>query len=470
MTNNLQERIRTLELLNQIKRRKNEQDDFLNFCQKSFSDYIPGWVHVDICRKLEKFAQDVIDKKSPRLMMFMPPRHGKSFHFSERFPAWFLGKYPKGEYISTSYGQTLSEEFSGKCRDLIKEDWIKEIFPKFDLKKDCKSLQKWKTTYGGSFIAGSVDSGITGKGGHIISIDDPHKNGQEALSDTMRNKVINWYKSTVYTRRYKGAGILIIQTRWHEDDLSGYLLRTEPHKWQVVCYPAIATEHEINRKRGEALFPELYDLEALQDIKETIGDYNWNAQYQQDPLPASGTLFKKEDWRYYDQPFTFYDRIIQTWDFSFKGSEDNDFTVGQVWGKKGVNLYLLDQVRGHWDFPQQIEQVKLLSNKYPLAHAKYIEDKANGSAVISMLKNKISGLIPFNPKTEKFNRGLVVQPLQQAGNIYLPNPKLFPWVPEYVSEMSKFPKAKYDDQFDCTALAVIQLSNDGLERLKALVC
>jgi predicted phage terminase large subunit-like protein len=180
-------------------------------------------------------------------------------------------------------------------------------------------------------------------------------------------------------------------------------------------------------------------------------------------------LFKKEDWRYYDQPFTFYDRIIQTWDFSFKGSEDNDFTVGQVWGKKGVNLYLLDQVRGHWDFPQQIEQVKLLSNKYPLAHAKYIEDKANGSAVISMLKNKISGLIPFNPKTEKFNRGLVVQPLQQAGNIYLPNPKLFPWVPEYVSEMSKFPKAKYDDQFDCTALAVIQLSNGGLERLKALL-
>lgn len=471
MVANLQERIKILEQLNQIRQRKNEQDDFLLFCKRSCNDYISGWVHVDICRRLEKFARDVYEKKSPRLMMFMPPRHGKSFHFSERFPAWALGKYSNLEYISTSYGQTLSEEFSGKCRDLIKGDWIREIFPDFNLRKEYKSLQKWKTTNGGSFIAGSVDSGITGKGGHIISIDDPHKNGKEALSDTMRNNVINWYKSTVYTRRYKGGGILIIQTRWHEDDLSGYLLRTEPNKWEVICYPAIATEDELYRKKGEALCPELFDINDLMDTKSTLGEYNWNAQYQQDPLPAGGTLFKVNDWRYFQPSIDcYYERVIQVWDFSFKGEEDSDYTVGQVWAKKGANFYLLDQVRGKWEFPEQIVQVQLLSKKYPNAYSKYIEDKANGSAVISLLKNKISGLIAFNPKTDKISRALVVQPFQQAGNIYLPNPQFYPWVNEYVSEHSKFPRAKHDDQVDCTALAIIQLSKNSLDSLKALVC
>ncbi|RDB37346.1 MAG: terminase [Spirobacillus cienkowskii] len=469
MSIDLKERILILEKLNQIKKRKNEQDDFLLFCKKSSKDYVSSWVHIDICRRLEKFARDVREKKSPRLMMFMPPRHGKSFHFSERFPAWVMGKYSNLEYISTSYGQTLSEEFSGKCRDLIKEDFIRDIFPDFNLRKDYKSLQKWKTTNGGSFIAGSVDSGITGKGGHIISIDDPHKNGQEALSDTMRNKVIEWYKSTVFTRRYAGGGILIIQTRWHEDDLAGYLLRTQKNVWEVVCYPAIATQDEKFRKKGEALFPELYPLEFLKEQKETLGEYNWNAQYQQDPLPVSGTLFKAEDWRYYQNYFDNYDRVIQVWDFSFKGDDDSDYTVGQVWAKKGANFYLLDQVRGKWEFPEQIVQVQLLSKKHPQSYAKYIEDKANGSAVISLLKNKISGLIPFNPRTDKISRALVVQPFQQAGNLFLPNSQLNPWVNEYVSEHSKFPRAKHDDQVDCTALAIIQLSKGSIDNLRSLV-
>lgn len=470
MVANLQERIKILEQLNQIKQRKNEQDDFLSFCIKSYSSYKAGWVHKEICKKLEKFAQDVADKKSPRLMIFMPPRHGKSFLVSERFPAWVLGKYPEFQFISATYGQSLTQGFSRKCRELLKSKWIQEIFPNFGLKKDSKSVDFWETTYGGAFIATSVGGSVTGKGANILSIDDPHKGIEEVLSEVIRNKTHDWFKTDALTRLAPGGGVILTLTRWHDDDLAARILAEDTdNEWEVVCYPAIATEDEPHRKKGEALHPERYNLEALKKILKSIGTFFFNALFQQDPQPVGGTLFKVNLWRYYQQSIDCYDRVIQVWDFSFKGEDESDYTVGQVWGKKGANFYLLDQVRGKWEFPEQIAQVKLLSLKHPNAYSKYIEDKANGSAVISLLKNKISGLIPFKPKTDKISRALVVQPFQQAGNLFLPNPQLNPWVKEYIEEHSRFPKGKNDDQVDCTSLAIIQLSKNSLDSLKALV-
>nr|BFD33634.1 phage terminase large subunit [Pigmentibacter ruber] len=470
MSIDIQERIAILEKLKKIKERKKEQDDFLSFCIKSFPRYKAGWVHEEICKKLEKFAHDVYLEKSPRLMIFMPPRHGKSFLVSERFPAWVLGKYPYFEFISATYGKSLTQGFSRKCRNLIHSKWIKEIFPNFDLKKDSKSVDFWETTYGGAFIATSIGGSVTGKGAHILSIDDPHKGIEEVLSEVMRNKTHDWYKTDAFTRLLPGGGVILTLTRWHDDDLAARILAEDTdNEWEVICYPAIATEDEAHRKKGEALHPERYPLKMLQKLLKTLGSFFFNALYQQDPVPASGTVFKKEFWRFYNERFTFYDKIIQVWDLSFKGDEKSDYTVGQVWGKKGANFYLLDQVRGQWEFTQQIEQIKMLSKKYPLAYSKYIEEKATATAVISTLKKEITGLIPFNPKSDKYSRALVAQPPQQAGNIHLPNPQLNPWVNDYIDEHSRFPKGKNDDQVDCTSLAMIQLNNNGLEHLKALV-
>ncbi len=441
------------------------------FILATLSGYQLGWVHAEICMELDAFLQAVVDRKSPRLMLTCPPRHGKSEIASRRFPAYALGRYPDLSIIATSYSADLAARMNRDVQRIIDEDVYARIFPGTQLYG-----KNVRTTAQGTYIRNSdifeivghngvyrssgVGGGITGMGADIAIIDDPFKDRMSADSPTIRQNIWEWYTSVLYTRLSPGGGVIIINTRWHTDDLSGRLLAEEMNgegdKWRVVNFPAIAEADEPHRKRGEALHPERYPLDNLLKIKAAIGTRDWEALYQQHPTPEGGTIFR-EDWlRYWlpkDVPHDF-NAVVISWDMTFKEGDNSDFVVGQVWGKKGGDFYLLDQARGRWGFTETIEQFKALAAKYPQATRKLVEDKANGPAVIDSLKHHISGIIPVEPDGSKTARAHAVTALFEAGNVYIPSPEVCSWVKEYVAELTQFPSVAHDDQVDATTQAL----------------
>lgn len=305
---------------------------------------------------------------------------------------------------------------------------------------------------------------------NCIIIDDPVKDRAEADSPTISQGIWEWYTSTLYTRLAPGGGIIIIQTRWGDTDLSGRLLEAqakgEGDEWRVINFPAIAEQDEEHRKKGEALHPERYPLEALERIKAAIGTRDWEALYQQHPVPDGGAIFRDEwlqrVWLPKDLPARF-DAVIMSWDLSFKGNDASDFVVGQLVGRHGADYYILDQLRGRWSFTETVAQVKELAERarvrFPrVAPRILIEDKANGPAVIDALKHEVSGIVPVEPDGSKEARAHAVTALFEAGNVLLPDRSLAPWVDEYRLELTRFPSGAHDDQVDATTQALRYLS------------
>lgn len=236
--------------------------------------------------ELSEKLMDVATGDITHLMIFMPPRHGKSELTSKYFPAWYLGKYPDNRVILTGYEADFAAQWGYKARNIMHEHGP-ALF-NLTVAGNSSARDRWDIAghLGGMSTAG-VGGAITGKGAHLLIIDDPIKNAEEANSKTYRDKSYDWYRSTAYTRIEPGGSVVIIQTRWHEDDLSGRLLKEEPEKWTVVNLPALAEEGDsLDRQPGEALFPKRYDVSALLDIKRTVGSYWWNALYQQRPAAS----------------------------------------------------------------------------------------------------------------------------------------------------------------------------------------
>lgn len=446
-------------------------------------DYLLGWVHKEICDELDRFLQDVADKKSPRLIITMPPRSGKSELVSRRFPAFALGRNPELQIIATSYSSDLSQRFNRDVQRVIDDEKYFDLFPNTRL-----SNSRVRTDSRGSYIRTSdlfeivghagayrscgVGGGITGQGADILIIDDPIKDRAQAGSKTIRDSIWDWYTSTAYTRLSPGGGVIVMATRWHTDDLIGRLIQRmgEGDTFRIVNYPAIAEHDELHRKAGEALHPERYPLSTLLQIKKTIGSRDWEALYQQHPVPDGGALFKLEwfrRWTASNLPPEF-DHTLMSWDMTFKDSKNSDYVVGQVWGKKGPNFYLLDQVRGQWDFVKTKEMVRVLAQKWPRVVRKLVEDKANGSAVISELKSTVSGFVPITPTESKEARASSVTPYFEAGNVFIPEDTEAPWVPHYVSELLEFPAGSHDDQCFVAGTKVATLFGDKpIEKIKA---
>ncbi len=312
----------------------------------------------------------------------------------------------------------------------------------------------------GSMLSVGVEGSITGQGADLLIIDDPIKNRMEADSITYRDRLWNEWQNTLLTRLQPGAAIIIILTRWHEDDLAGRILKFDEENWEVVSLPAICEDEDsdpLGRRIGEALWPEKYDEVWAENKKREVGSYAWNALYQQRPSPPEGGIIQRGWWQYYRQAPSRFEEIIQSWDCAFKDEQSSDYVVGQIWGRRGADKYLLDQVRDRMDFPSTVRAVESLSAKWPQARAKLIEDKANGPAVIATLKSKISGLIPVNPEGGKMARLQAVSPDIEAGNVYLPEPSIAPWVHDYVEEFATFPNGLNDDQVDATSQALLRL-------------
>ena len=444
---------------------------FAGFVRATMPDYRMGWVHKAICTELDAFLAAVQAGQSPRLMLCMPPRHGKSELASRRFPAYVFGRCPDMSIIGTSYSADLSSRLNRDVQRIIEQPEYAAIFPETTLSaKNIRTVASGNylrnsdlfeiVGHRGSYRSAGVGGGITGMGGNILIVDDPFKDRAEADSPTIRRKVWEWYTSTLYTRLAPGGGILIINTRWHMDDLSGRLLEAarmgQGDQWRVVNFPAIAEEDEEHRKRGEALHPERYPLEQLEAIRKAIGTRDWEALYQQHPTPDGGNIFKAEWLRFWlpkDLPEKF-DQMVISWDMTFKDGDDTDYVVGQVWGRKGADRYLLDQARARMGFTDTLAAFRALADKWPHATRKLVEDKANGPAVIDSLKHHVSGIIPVEPDGSKTARAHAVTALFEAGNVHIPHPQHCPWASDYVAELTQFPGAAHDDQVDATTQAL----------------
>lgn len=272
---------------------KNELIVFSGFVKPT---YEASWLHREIARQMERVERGDVK----RLMLFVPPRNGKSELGSILFPAWYLGRHPEKEIITASYSADLAQDFGYKTRNIVDSQEYRQLF-NTKLREDQKSKAKWLTAEGGGYTSVGVGGAITGRGADLLIIDDPIKNREEAESQVVRDKIWNWYTSTAYTRLEKGAAIILILTRWHKDDLAGRLLRAQEEggdQWEVIKFPAIAIKDEEHRKEGEALWQEKYNIEALEQIKRTIGIYDWSALYQQEPISSETQEFKESYWQY----------------------------------------------------------------------------------------------------------------------------------------------------------------------------
>ena len=445
-------------------RREVAKRNFLPFVTRFNPDYIPGWVHADISQRLEKFMLDVEDKKSPRLILTMPPRHGKSQLTSKTFAAWVLGHNPKFEFMNCSYSGALAMQFSRAVRTIMRDPAYHTMFDT-RLDPDSQSVEHWLTTDGGGLTAAGVGGAITGKGAHILIIDDPVKNREDAESETARQNTWDWYTSTAYTRLSPGGGVLVILTRWHDDDLAGRLLAAQAEggdTWELVNYPAIADEDEKFRKKGEALHPDRYPRRALERIRKAVGDRDWSALYQQKPVADEGAYFTRQMFQYYDdhdlpprEELVFY----TAWDLAVGTKEHNDWTVGvTVAIDMHEHIWVVDTVRIKEDAMGIVENILDNFEKWP-AMATGLEKGQIEMAIGPFLNKRVQErkLWEFNyeelktGRRDKQARARAMQGMMRSGNVSFPNVEKYKWAQDLQNEMLRFPSGVHDDQVDALA-------------------
>jgi predicted phage terminase large subunit-like protein len=451
--------------------------DFTSFIERSFYELNPQTrlllgPHIEvIATKLEACRQGRIK----RLIVNLPPRHLKSHCASIAFVAWYLGHHPAGHVICASYGQDLADKLARDCRNIMMSAWYKQLFPA--RLADRVAVHDFMTTDLGTRMSTSVGGVLTGRGADLILIDDALK-PDEALSESRRKAVNEWYDNTLLSRlndKAKGCIILIMQ-RLHQEDLVGHVLEQEP--WEVLSFPAIAEQDEtfvidspigrrwFKRKVGEALHPERETLQTLARIRERMGDYNFSSQYQQNPIPLGGAMVKT-DWLRYYEPCELpqrFDIKIQSWDTANKSTELSDYSVCTTWGRANRQLYLLHVFRQRLNYPDLKRKVKALAYLHGV-NSILIEDKASGTQLIQDLQAEhLFGICPYEPPSgmDKVMRLHAQTAWFENGFVFLP--RNAQWLADYVTELTGFPGTKHDDQVDSTTQALSHLNvPSGLE-------
>jgi predicted phage terminase large subunit-like protein len=374
-------------------------------------------------------------------MIFMPPRHGKSELASKRFPAWCLGKNPKRQIIAASYNSDLANDFGRNVRNIIAEPEFSQVFAGVTLAPDSQAANRMNTNHGGTYVAAGVGTAVTGRGADIALIDDPFKDREEADSERRRETVWDWYRSTLYTRLMPGGAVVLIQTRWHEDDLAGRLLEQEADQWEVLELPALHPE------RG-ALWPEWYDEAALMRIKDTIGPREWSALYQQQPQPDEGTFFQREWFKTWDKlPAV---RCYGTSDYAVTDG-GGDYTVHTVWGVDSAgDVYRVAQWKGQTSSDVWIEQkLDLIAKHKPLCW--FGEGGVIQKAVEPMLRRRmrergVHCRLEWMPSVaDKPTRARSFQAMAATGRVFFERGA-------DLSEFLVFPAGKHDDEVDTASL------------------
>lgn len=467
------------------------------FVQRLNPRYHAGWVHQDIARRLERFSDGVAAGTSPRLMLLMPPRSGKSELGSRMFPAWHLGRHPDHEFIACSYNVALAMTFSRKVKDVLNDPAYQSVFG-VRLNPSFQGAEEWGLeNQKGSYVAAGVGGGINGRGAHVLVIDDPFKNAEESDSADLREKVWDWFGSTAYTRLAPGAGVLLIMTHWHDDDPAGRLqlaMASDPEadQYEIVKYPAIAehdeyldltTDHIVQapdmppegerapvqyrllRRQGDALHPERYDLLKLNRIKKTIPPRFWSALYQQNPTPDDGAYFTKDQFRRRPTPNKAECNILIAWDFAIGEKKVNDYTVGSVLLQDYDDvLHAAEVVRFRSaDAFYIVEAILDLAERwYSPRLCVGFEDGQIWRAIEALLKKRMRerrcyfAIKVLKPITDKVARARPLQGRMQQGMISFSDTA--EWYEVVRNELLRFPAGTHDDCVDslgwCTQLAI----------------
>lgn len=489
--------------------KRDASSSLLAFIQHTYPDYKAGWFHKRVCDALEWFEAEVRAGNSPRLILEAPPRSGKTEIVSRRFPVWCLGRNPGYEVVCASYGQELADDNSRDARQIARDDLALDVFPELKPKRakkryyadyhreDVDRVNHWKVAGGGSYKSVGVGGPLPGRGAHIMIIDDPLKDRQEADSPTRRDTLKKWYTSASLTRLAPNSGIIVMATRWHEQDLTGMLIDAAEHggdQWVRLSFPAIAEEDEyaegcpwdpeypegddeagppLLRLEGEALHPVRYDLERLGSIRDAMHALgrgrDWDSLYQQRPIPEGGNKIKSEwfEERYTCDPVDLALQADEVWltvDAAKKKGAQNDFHVMQGWSLTGNKRHMLDRIAGKMGYPEFERAMDGMISKWaPALREKggvLIEDTVNGATYLQVRGPSHEGvpLIAFSPTRDtpgkdkgKPARATYLVRAAESRAIILPSPIGCPWVEDVIAWWCAFPMGSHDDDVDAAS-------------------
>lgn len=446
------------------------RNDFFSFAQRCFQTvvpgqpYLPNW-HLDAMA----YQLDRVRNGSNRhLIITVPPRNGKSILTSVAFPAFLLGHDPTARIVCASYSQDLASKHARDCRTVMMSSWYQELFPRTRIDKRKNTESEFETIDHGYRLATSVGGTLTGRGGNYIIIDDPIK-PEDALSESRRSSAAEWYDSTLSSRldsKTEGSIILIMQ-RLHEYDLVAHL-KEKDIAWIHLNLPAIALEDEsieigpnevYERKAGQVLHAAREPQPVLDEIRASMGHLNFSAQYQQAPVPVEGNLIKREWFRQYRAPFVpeSGDKLFQSWDTASVAGKTNDYSVCTIWAVRAKSFYLIDVVRGRFEFPDLRNQILAQARRMKGSRV-LIEDAGSGIGLIQDLKRtggvRATGIRPDRDKTARLESASLVV---EAGDVYLPD--FAPWLDEFLNELLAFPNGRFDDQVDSFSQFLIWYPN-----------
>lgn len=457
--------------------------DFRYFVQQVEPEYDLQWFHERLCDEIQSWAE----ADDPYVLILqMPPGYAKST-YAKLFCAWYHGRDPDGRIVYTSYGQNLASEHCGDIQAVLTGDRYKELFPgtrisEVRVASDDKGTARRTMDrhdiigHGGRLVAVGTGGSITGGRYDIGVIDDPLKGPEAAASPKIRDDQWRWYTRTLLTRKRpeRQMRILVLLTRWNLDDLAGRIQEHQAGECKVVSFSALKEAEGGDpadpREVGEPLWPAINTKEELERLRR-LDPAGFSSLYQQHPVPEGGTIIKADDIQHWTSLPGMSGEWVQSWDLRAGGkSPTSSYAVGQLWftpRSEPANAYLVDQVRGRWDINETLQQI-IEKSEDPIwrrATAKLIEDKADGRALVPMLKTHVAGIVGVNPIGDKVARLQAVAPLYRGGNVYIPSESIASWVREHVFELTTFPSGAHDDQVDAATQALSYLLiPDGKEK------
>lgn len=443
------------------------------YCKHVNDGWIPSKFHKFLCKRVQEFVERKTKNAFSVLCLSVPPQHGKSLTITETLPSWYLGHNPTHKVIEISYSEEYAERFGRRNREKIRQ--VGSTLFGITLAEYPNTATGFElSNHKGSMISRGISSGVTGHACNLMIIDDPIKTQQEADSESTKSKIWNEWLSSFTSRLAPDAKVIVIQTRWAEDDLVGRLIRqgvnVEAINLPLECD---SKDDPLGREIGDALCPELgKDNAWLKDFKRALigreGSRTWNALYQGRPVAMEGNILNREWWRYYKQRPEIVDWVMSV-DASFKDTKTSDFVAIQVWGKTDENIYLIDAVKKHLDMPSTCREIVRLRALYPKCRITLIEDRANGSAIIQVLRKQLGGIIPIEPQGGKVSRVNAIAGTIETGHVFLPENK--PFTKAFVDECAAFPNGAHDDQVDamsqCLNRLIYYQANKPLVRLKS---